>query len=144
MRQQRDSGGTTGSPASSSPFRSWNGQEPFQIFPTVRLNAIGGEQVLLCRVTYEPGTTVPRHAHEETEQVMVVTEGQVMMTVGEETRELRAGDVVVVNRAVEHELHSEDGCTFFEALAPVPLDHVGDPEQDLVLGPDGGSLHVAR
>ena len=31
-----------------------------------------------------------------------------------------------------------------EALAPVPLDNVPDKELDLVLGPDGGSQHVAR
>jgi hypothetical protein len=49
-----------------------------------------------------------------------------------------------MNRGVEHELYSEGGVTFFEALAPVPLDHVEDPEADLVLGPDGGSQHVAR
>ena len=118
--------------------------EPFRIFPTVTLHAIGGEQALLCRVTYDPGTTVARHAHEHTEQVMVITEGQVTMTVGDETRTLRAGDVCVVNRGVEHELSSPDGVTFFEALAPVPLDHVPDRERDLVLGPDGGSQHVER
>ena len=128
----------------SSPFRTWEGREPFQIFPNVCLHAIGGDQVLLCRVTYEPGTTVQRHSHEHTEQVMVVTDGQLTMTVGDETRDLSAGDVVVVNRGVEHELHSEGGCTFFEALAPVPLDHVSDPHQDLVLGPDAGRLHVER
>ena len=85
-----------------------------------------------------------RHAHEHTEQVMVISEGDVTMTVGEESRTLGAGDVVVVNRGVEHELRSEGGCTFFEALSPVPLDHVGDRERDLVLGPDGGRLHVER
>ena len=144
MTEQRDSGGATRSPASPGPFRTWNGQEPFQIFPTVRLHAIGGEQVLLCRVTYEPGTTVARHAHEHTEQVMAITEGSVTMTIGEETRELQPGDVVVVNRGVEHELTSAADCTFFEAHAPVPLDHVSDAERDLVLGPDGGRLHVPR
>jgi quercetin dioxygenase-like cupin family protein len=118
--------------------------EPFAIFPGVRLHAIGGEQVLLCRVSYEPGTVVSRHAHEETEQVMLILEGDMTMTVESETRALTPGDVVVVNRGVEHELRSEAGCTFFEALAPVPLDHVGDPERDLVLGPDGGTLHVER
>ena len=137
------SGGADGSPA-PSPFRTWQGQEPFEIFPKVRLHAIGGEQVLLCRVTYEPGTSVRRHAHDRTEQVMVVLDGDVTMTVGDETRTLGAGDVVVVNRGLEHELRSEGGCTFFEALAPVPLDHVGDRERDLVLGPDGGRLHVER
>ena len=34
--------------------------------------------------------------------------------------------------------------TFFEALSPVPLDHVPDRERDLVLGPDKGALHVER
>jgi hypothetical protein len=49
-----------------------------------------------------------------------------------------------MNRGVEHELYSESGVTFFEALAPVPLDHVPDRERDLVLGPEGGSQHVER
>jgi quercetin dioxygenase-like cupin family protein len=128
----------------ASPFRTWSGREPFGIFPGVNLHAIGGEQVLLCRVTYEPGKTVERHAHEHTEQLMAIVDGSVDVTIGEETRTLSTGDVCVMNRGVEHELYSEGGVTFFEALAPVPLDHVEDPEKDLVLGPDGGSQHVER
>ena len=108
------------------------------------LHAFGGDQVLLCHVTYEPGTTVGRHSHDATEQVMWIVDGALLMTVGDETRELRAGDVVVVNRGVEHELVSEGGVTFMEALAPVPRDHVPDPGRDLVLGDLGGSLHVDR
>jgi quercetin dioxygenase-like cupin family protein len=128
-----------------SPFRTWNGVDAFRIFPpNVQLHAIGGEQVLLCRVSYEPGTTVRRHAHEQTEQVIAIVDGEVQVTIGEERRTLAAGDVCVVNRGVEHELQSEGGVTFFEALAPVPLDHVGDRDTDLVLGPDGGSQHVER
>jgi quercetin dioxygenase-like cupin family protein len=127
-----------------SPFRTWNGRDPFAIFPTVSIHSIGGDQVLLCRVTYAPGTMVARHAHEHTEQVMAIVDGEVTMTIGDETRSLRAGDVAVVNRGVEHELRSEGGVTFFEALAPVPLDHIGDSEQDLVLGVDGGRTHVER
>ena len=126
------------------PFRSWNGQEPFGIFPGVNLHAIGGEQVLLCRVRYEPGKQVPWHAHEDTEQVMFVVDGEVEMTIEDETSTLRSGDVVVVNRGLRHKLYSERGVTFMEALAPVPLDHVPDRELDLVLGPDGGTRHVER
>ena len=128
--------------AKGSPFRSWNGREPFQLFPGVTVDAIGGEQALICRVRYAPGTTVQRHSHEHTEQVMVITDGEVEMTIGDETKTLRPGDTAVVNRGIEHELRSPQGCGFIEALAPVPLDHVGDPEQDLVLGPDGGAQHV--
>jgi hypothetical protein len=34
--------------------------------------------------------------------------------------------------------------TFVEALAPVLRDHVPDAERDLVLGPQGDSLHADR
>jgi quercetin dioxygenase-like cupin family protein len=126
------------------PFRSWNGREPFEFVDGVHLHAVGGDQVLLCRVRYEPGKRVRRHAHEHTEQLMAVIEGSLTMTIGDETRDLGPGDVVCVNRGVEHELHSDEGVTFFEALAPVPLDHVPDRELDLVLGADGGATHVER
>jgi quercetin dioxygenase-like cupin family protein len=130
--------------SSSSAFGSWNGREPTEIHPGVRLNSIGGEQVLLCRVTYEPGKEVKRHAHDATEQVMVILDGSVRVTIEGEARTLRAGDTCVINRGLEHELFSDDGVTFMEALAPVPLDHVPDRERDLVLGPDGGSMHVEK
>jgi quercetin dioxygenase-like cupin family protein len=110
----------------------------------VGLRAIGGEQVLLCHVTYEPGTTVRRHSHETAEQVMWIIEGDVTMTVGDETKRLGAGDVVVVNPGVEHDLVSKGGVTFVEALAPVLRDHVPDAERDLVLGVQGESLHSDR
>jgi quercetin dioxygenase-like cupin family protein len=127
-----------------APFRTWNGREAFEFVDGVRLHAIGGEQVLLCRVRYEAGKQVTWHAHPETEQVMLILEGEVEMTIEDETRSLRPGDVVVVNRGQHHKLYSADGVTFMEALAPVPLDHVPDRDLDLVLGPDRGAQHVER
>ena len=76
-----------------SAFRTWNGIERWEIFPGVSIHAIGGEQVLLCHVRYEPGTRVARHSHPTAEQVMWIVEGDVTMTVGDETRTLGAGDV---------------------------------------------------
>jgi quercetin dioxygenase-like cupin family protein len=127
-----------------SPFRTWNGVEATEFREGIRLHAIGGEQVLLCRVTYEPGKRVPLHKHDATEQVMVIVDGSLEMAIDGEWRTLGAGDVVVVNRGLQHELYSENGVTFMEALAPVPLDHVPDRGRDLVLGPDGGATHVER
>jgi quercetin dioxygenase-like cupin family protein len=73
---------------------------------------------------------------------MLVVEGEVEMTIEDDTTMLAPGDVVVVNRGLHHKLYSENGVTFMEALSPVPLDHVPDKALDLVLGPDGGSQHV--
>jgi quercetin dioxygenase-like cupin family protein len=126
-----------------SAFRTFNGLPGFEFKPGVKIHAGGGDQVLMCRVTYEPGFGVGLHAHEHTEQVMLILEGELTMTVAGETRELGPGDVAVVNRGVEHEIRSETGVTFIEALAPVPLDHVPDRERDLVLGDLGGTTHVA-
>ena len=127
-----------------SPYGTFEGIEPFEFAPGVHLRAVGGDQVLLCKVSYEPGKQVTRHSHEHTEQVMYVLDGEVTMTVAGETRTLRAGDTAVINRGLEHELHSDSGVTFMEALAPVPLDHVPDRARDLVLGADGGATHVER
>jgi quercetin dioxygenase-like cupin family protein len=129
---------------SASPFRSWNDVQPWRFVDGVRLHAIGGEQVLLCRVSYDAGKRVPEHSHEHTEQVMAIVDGEVTVKTEDEERNVKAGDVVVINRGQRHSLFSETGVTFFEALAPVPLDHVPSRERDLVLGSDGGSGHVER
>jgi len=130
--------------SATSAFRTWNGRDPFAIFPGVNLHAIAGEQVLLCRVVYDAGKTVQRHSHPHSEQVMAIVDGEVEVTIGDETRSMRPGDACVINRGIEHELHTIGGVTFFEALAPVTLDHVSNPELDLVLGPAGGAGHVER
>ena len=108
----------------------------------MNIHAAGGEQALVCRVSYDPGFGVDTHSHERTEQVMIVTEGELELTVAGETRTLGVGDWAVINRGIEHSVRTENGAQFIEALSPVPLDHVPDRERDLVLGPDGGSLHV--
>jgi quercetin dioxygenase-like cupin family protein len=127
-----------------SPFRTWNGVEWNELFPGVHNKAIGGEQILLCDVRYDPGFGVGTHSHPHTEQVMIMTEGELELTIEGETRTLRPGDTAVINRGVEHSVRSDGGARFLEGLAPVPLDHVPDRERDLVLGPDGGSTHVPR
>ncbi len=128
----------------STSFRTWSGVDAWQFAEGVWIHAIGGEQVLLCRVTYEPGKRVPDHDHPQTEQVMAIIDGEATVTVAGETRDVKAGDVIVINPGVRHSVFSESGMTFFEALAPVPLDHVPDRERDLVLGSEGGSGHVER
>ena len=127
-----------------SAFGTWNGVPLFEFTEGVNINAVGGEQVLVCRVKYNAGFGVGTHAHEHTEQVMIVSDGELELTVEGETRVLRPGDWAVIGKGVEHSVRTESGVQFWEALSPVPLDHVPDRDRDLVLGPDGGSGHVER
>ena len=53
-------------PERVAPFRTGTGAS--LRVPDVTPQAIGGEQVLLCRARYEPGKQVPRHAHEQRSQ----------------------------------------------------------------------------
>src|SRR5207253_8754916 len=85
-----------------SPFGTWNGVPLHEFVPGVNIHAAGGEQLLVCRVNYDAGFGVPPHVHEHTEQVMVVTEGELEFTVEGETRTLGVGDWDVIIRVGVH------------------------------------------
>jgi quercetin dioxygenase-like cupin family protein len=129
---------------SDSHFGTWNDVPLFEFRDGVNIHAVGGDQVLVCRVNYDPGFGVGTHAHEHTEQVMIVSNGELELTVEGETRVLRPGDWAVIGRGIEHSVRTEGGAQFWEALSPVPLDHVPDRDRDLVLGVDGGAGNVER
>lgn len=46
------------------PFGTFEGTDEYEFVPGVHIRAIGGKQLLMCRVRYEPGKEVPRHSHE--------------------------------------------------------------------------------
>src|SRR2546425_9900201 len=107
----------------SSPFRTWNGVEAWQFVDGVRLHAIGGEQILLCRVTYEPGKQVPDHAHEHTEQGMAIVDGEATVTVAGETRNVKAGGGGGVKPRVRPNGFFRKGLTVFQGTPPLPPHH---------------------
>ena len=86
----------------------------------------------------------PWHSHEDTEQVMFILEGEVEVTIEDETKTSAPAMSSSSIAGCTTRSTPSGGVTFMEALAPVPLDHVPDRELDLVLGPDGGATHVER
>ncbi len=67
-------------------------------------------------ITYPPGTGFPLHKHDFA-QVWYVLEGECRF--GE--RRLRAGDLVYLGDPhIEHEMHTEDGCTMLFVQYPGP------------------------
>mgnify|MGYP002525332718 FL=1 len=52
---------------------------------------ISGAHMHLLRAVFEPGSTYPMHSHPH-EQFSLLLSGQILLTVGNETREIGPGD----------------------------------------------------
>lgn len=78
-----------------------------------------GRQQELCWAKYEPGATYPRHSHAY-EQVSVIIQGRMRVTVGEETGELGPGDMWFVPADTPHggEVLGDEPVIFIDVYAP--------------------------
>ena len=63
-------------------------------------------QCSLAEETLPPGCAVTPHHHREIEEIYYVVSGQGLMTVGDETREVNAGDAIYVPRNHQHSLNN--------------------------------------
>ncbi len=76
------------------------------------------ERTLVNFVSFEPRTEAPMHVHEE-EQVVIVTDGELEFTIGDETRTMRPGDVAVIPSWVPHGARTLDrSCKEIDMFSP--------------------------
>jgi quercetin dioxygenase-like cupin family protein len=75
---------------------------PFkELTPGVRTRTFWSNNVLVSLLDFSPNSVVPLHSHRE-EQVGIVLEGELYMTIGSETRLMKAGELYVIPGDVEH------------------------------------------
>ena len=67
---------------------------------------------------FEPGESNNRHRQEEQEELYLVLDGRLEMTVGEETFEVETGDVVVVSPDEWRQLTAVEASRLFVVGAP--------------------------
>ena len=92
---------------------------PFSPAPGVQIQPVIGESLMSCWIALEPGAVVAEHSHPH-EQLGVVVEGSVSLTVGGERRELVAGDAYVVPSDVVHGgVAGADGVLIVDTFVPV-------------------------
>ena len=60
------------------------------------------EHTQVVAMTLRPGEDIGAEVHDENDQVLIFTEGTVRAEVGGETRDVGAGDLVVVPAGTEH------------------------------------------
>ena len=77
-----------------------------EIRPLIDRTTSGVTQCSLAEEMLPPGCAVSPHYHRDTEEIYYVVAGKGMMTVGEEIREVNAGDAVYVPRGQRHSLRN--------------------------------------
>jgi mannose-6-phosphate isomerase-like protein (cupin superfamily) len=77
-----------------------------EIRPLIDRTTSGITQCSLAEETLPPGSAVTPHRHRQIEEIYYEVSGRGLMTVGDETREVGAGDAVYVPRGQRHTLEN--------------------------------------
>ena len=89
------------------PFYNPTDRDPKELFPGILTRTFWGENVLLSLLELAPHGDVPLHSHPH-EQVGIVLEGELELTIDGETRLLGAGEIFVIPGNVEHSARTHD------------------------------------
>jgi quercetin dioxygenase-like cupin family protein len=86
--------------------------------PGIRMNVMVGGRMMANWVRIEPGASVPTHAHEH-EQIGLVLEGEILMTIGDETRSLVPGHAYTIPGNLPHAaVAGPQGCLVLDIFSP--------------------------
>jgi quercetin dioxygenase-like cupin family protein len=80
---------------------------------------ISGEHMHLIRAVYEPGSIYPMHSHPH-EQFSLLLTGRILLTVGDETREIGPGDGWYAAGNVPHggQIIGDETAVFIDVYSP--------------------------
>ena len=78
-----------------------------ELSPGVVAKLVWGERIMLSYLTFKPKHNVPIHSHPH-EQVGIVIDGEINLTIGKETRLCKKSDAFVIPGNVEHGAVSGD------------------------------------
>ncbi|MCB0047449.1 MAG: cupin domain-containing protein [Caldilineaceae bacterium] len=101
------------------PFFDIASRESRPITPEISMRTFWGEQMLLSYAVLEPNAVLPLHSHPH-EQAGVILSGELTLTLGDETRTLKSGDIYLAPGGLEHEgLAGPEGCVALDIFSPV-------------------------
>lgn len=90
----------------------------------IQMNVLTGARMMANWVRIEPGAEVPDHAHPH-EQLGLVLEGEIEMTIGDETRTVGSGSAYVVPGGVRHAgVGGPAGCLVLDVFSPPREDYL--------------------
>lgn len=97
---------------------------PVEVFPGATSHLVSVQNITLSFITLNPNITTAPHRH-ESEQLMIVVDGEVDQVVEGKTYHLKKGDVIHMPSNAEHGAFvSDKGCQAIDVFSP--------PREDLV------------
>lgn len=93
----------------------------FEPVPGFLVYVVSGQRLMLSQVALQPNSEAPLHSHAE-EQMGIILEGEFEMTIGDETKLLKKGDMYLVPANVTH-----GGVTYTESI--LVLDAFSPPRE---------------
>ena len=79
------------------------------------------DDLMVCEITLEQGSVIAGHAHPH-EQITYIISGRCRYTVGEETREVGAGDSVLIPGNVSHSIVILETMKVIDVFSPARED----------------------
>jgi len=97
---------------------------PFRPVTGVEMFGIAGQKMMANWVRIEPGAAVASHQHPH-EQLGIMLEGSMILTIGDETREIGPGMAYTIPGGVIHEgIGGPEGCLVLDIFSPPREDYI--------------------
>lgn len=114
----------------TSPWTTRERAGRFSAAPGVEVRVIPGQALMTCWITLDPDTELPLHDHPN-EQIGVVLEGAISVTIGDDSRRLEAGGAYTVPPGVRHGGRTgPEGCRLLESFSPPRPDYLARARGD--------------
>ena len=106
------------------PFYSNEKLKKQELVPGVQIKTIWGDKAMMVFITLNEGAEVPSHRHRN-EQMGLVLEGQLDLTIADEVRTVKKGDSYLIPSNIEHRAVATSGKT-------TALDIFSPPREDFI------------
>ena len=104
-------------------FPDRNQSPKLNLFPGVVARTCWGERLMLSYVDLAPHSVVEEHQHPH-EQLGIMLEGSLELTIGDETRLIHAGDVYTIPPNLPHGARTlDEGCVVLDVFTPPRADY---------------------
>ncbi len=91
---------------------------PVEMLPgVVRRTMTDGDRMMLCEIRMDAGSVVPTHTHPH-EQTGYLASGRIRFRIGDQERELSAGDAWMVPGGVPHEASALEASILVDIFSP--------------------------